>query len=126
MALLNPRGLDRRDMNDMIESVHVARIRTDEGYGSDPLRLADRKATDKIPGVPGSGDADKYIPFYSTSFQLTGENVIIAVIITDCCHDRGINRQSHGGQTRTFETKTIDQLSDHVLRIRRTSAISCP
>ena len=103
LALLNPRRHPGRDMDYMIVFIHRTGIRAHNGNRDNVLFPAGRQGIDEVWRFPGSRDSDEDVSGASLRLNLSGEQPIESIIVTDGRDDGRIRGKGQCSQPRAVE-----------------------
>jgi len=118
VRLLDVHGDGRGDDDVVVaEGAHVAAVVAGEGDGGDADDLGLSNGSDEIFGVAGGRDGEEDVAGLAEGFELTGEEVVEAVVVACGGEDRRVGGEGDGAEGRAVDGEADDELGDEVLRV---------
>ena len=110
---------DARGNDDVVvaEGAHLAAIVAGEADGDDVHFPGLIQGLEDVGGVTGGGDAEKDVAGLAEGFELTGEEVVEAVVVACGGEDRRVGGEGDGAEGRAVDGEADDELGDEVLRV---------
>jgi hypothetical protein len=116
VRLLDVHG-DGRWNDDVVvaERSHVAAVVAGEADGGDADDLGLGDGSDEVFGVAGGGDGEEDVAGLAEGFELTGEEVVEAVVVAGGGEDRCVGGEGDGAEGGAVDGEADDELGDKVL-----------
>ena len=127
VRLLNARGIVRRgDQAGLRQVLEAAAIPAGEGGGRDAQRLGPLQGAQDVGTVAGGADADHQIARPAQGLDLTGEDLLEAIVVADGGEGGAVRGQGDGGEAGALALEASNQFRGQMLTIGGAAAVAEP
>ena|ERR1700733_3188956 len=118
---------DSRGDDDVVvaERAHLAAVVAGEGDGGDAHFSGLMQGFEDVWGVARGGDGEEEVAGLAEGFELTGEDVVEAVVIAGSGEDGGVSGEGDGAEGGAVDGEADNELCGEVLGVGCTATVSC-